>query len=141
MKRRTKGRVKEFEQAAMNKESERPRSERKQAGAVSDKKKKKVKINKTRVTLTVIVIALIAVVGVSVKNVFDLKAEQQQLKEQNRQLQSEKESLTEELDNVNDLDYIEEQARIQLRMIRPGEILYILNDTENQDNGDEEKNN
>ena len=37
-------------------------------------------------------------------------------------------SLKEELKNVNDLDYIEEQARIQLRMIKPGEILYITDD-------------
>lgn len=77
---------------------------------------------------TAIIFIVIAVVGVSVKNIFDLKAENKELKHTNKELQSEKESLNEELQNVNDKDYIEEQARIQLRMIKPGEIIYILPD-------------
>ena len=71
---------------------------------------------------------MIAVVGMSVKNIFDLRAEQEELKQQKKNLLQEEQSLKEELKNVNDLDYIEEQARIQLRMIKPGEILYITDD-------------
>ena len=44
-------------------------------------KKKRVKINRVRIVVTVIVVVLIAVVGVSVKNVFDLRAEQNDLRE------------------------------------------------------------
>lgn len=85
--------------------------------------------------MTVIVVVLIAVVGVSIKNVFDLRAEQDELRAKNKQLASEKASLKEELKNVNDYDYIEEQARIQLKLIRPGEILYVLDDEGTETNG------
>ncbi len=85
--------------------------------------------------MTVIVVVLIAVVGVSIKNVFDLRAEQDELRAKNKQLASEKASLKDELKNVNDYDYIEEQARIQLKLIRPGEILYVLDDEGTDTNG------
>lgn len=88
--------------------------------------------------MTVIVVVLIAVVGVSIKNVFDLRAEQDELRAKNKQLASEKASLKEELKNVNDYDYIEEQARIQLKLIRPGEILYVLDDEGTDTNGEDD---
>lgn len=71
---------------------------------------------------------LIIAVGMSVKNIFDLRAEQKELTEINHKLAEEKNQLKEELKNVNDYDYIEEQARIQLKLIKPGEIMYILED-------------
>ena len=59
---------------------------------------------------------------------YDTKA----LEAKNQELLLEKESLKEELDNVNDAEYIEEQARVQLKLIKPGEILYILQNDENE---------
>ena len=91
--------------------------------------------------LTVIMIILIAVLGMSVKNIFDLRAEQKALSEENKSLAVEKESLEEELKNVNDKDYIEEQARIQLKLIKPGEILYIFDDEKKEDTKDDEEDN
>ena len=91
--------------------------------------------------LTVIVVVLIAVLGVSVKNIFDLRAEQKALNEEHKALTSEKEALEEELKNVNDYDYIEEQARIQLKMIKPGEIMYILEDEQEDNEQTDEENN
>ncbi len=139
MKKRRKGRVREFEQAEMRRsmesmqrerrESRQPEPELEPEMPVTYRKNKKVRINKGRIILTVIVIVLIAVVGMSIKNVFDLRAEQKQLQHEQKLLLQEKEALKEELKNVNDLDYIEEQARIQLRMIKPGEILYITEST------------
>ncbi len=38
----------------------------------------------------------------------------------------ERERLSRELLKVEDPQYIEEQARTQLKMVRPGEILYIF---------------
>ena len=134
MKKRTKGRLQEFEQRNTQNDLEEFREERKK----STKKKKRVKINRVRIVVTVIVVVLIAVVGVSVKNVFDLRAEQNDLREKNKQLASEKASLREELKNVNDYYYIEEQARIQLKLIRPGEILYVLDDEGTDSNGQDD---
>ncbi|MDD4377954.1 MAG: septum formation initiator family protein [Eubacteriales bacterium] len=96
-------------------------------------KRKRWTINKVRIGITVIMIILIAVVAVSIKGIFDLKIEQKQLMEQNKQLKSEKENLQAELENIDSYDYIEEQARIQLKLIKPGEILYILNDEKQED--------
>lgn len=88
--------------------------------------------------MTVIVIFLIAVLGMSVKNIFVLQAEKKALTAEKEALMLEKESLQDELKNVSDTEYIEEQARIQLKLIKPGEILYILeNDKEKED--DEKK--
>ena len=44
--------------------------------------------------------------------------------------------MTAELKNVNELDYIEEQARKQLKMIKPGEVLYVLDGKKNKDGKD-----
>ena len=111
------------------------------AGTV--RKKKRVKLNQGRLILTVIVVILIAVVGMSIKNVFDLRAEQKSLQEENQNLLQQQEALEAELENVNDLEYIEEQARIQLRMIKPGEILFVLDKEQDKDdsNGNDEKDN
>lgn len=134
MKKRRKGRIREFERSGMQKPDENRSSQQMQYAGESEvsctpkKKKKKMKINRGRLILTAIVLVMIAVVGMSVKNIFDLRAEQEELKQQKKNLLQEEQSLKEELKNVNDLDYIEEQARIQLRMIKPGEILYITDD-------------
>ncbi len=141
MKKRRKGRIREFEHNGMQRSMEESRRERQERRtpepetSTPRRKKKRLKINRGRIILTVIVVALIAVLGVSVKNIFDLRAEQKELQEKNKSLQQEAEALQEELENVNDLDYIEEQARIQLRMIKPGEILYILDGNNNQEEG------
>lgn len=138
MKKKTKGRVKAFEERQKESGERQNREPRK---AVDWKKKKKVRINRGRMALTVIVVVLIAVLGVSVKNIFDLRAEQKALNEEHKALTSEKEALEEELKNVNDYDYIEEQARIQLKMIKPGEIMYILEDEQEDNEQTDEENN
>ncbi len=141
MKKRRKGRVREFERERDGKSLEEYRRERHQnVSAQTTPRKKKVRINRGRIVLTVIVLVLIAVVGVSIKNVFDLRAEQQELAAAQKKLNSQKAALEEELKNVNDLEYIEEQARIQLRLIKPGEILYILDDEDEEQQYGEENN-
>ena len=143
MKKRKKGRVQQFTQAKQQKsamESEQTVFAAEPAGSV--RRKKKIRLNKGRILLTVIVVILIAVVGMSVKTVFELRAEQKDLEDENQNLLQQQEALRAELENVNDLEYIEEQARIQLRMIKPGEILYILDQEKNgkDKDGNEEKN-
>ena len=137
MKKKTKGRLKAFEAQFDDNAEMQERTPRKPKDW---KQKKKVRINRGRMALTVIVVVLIAVLGMSIKNIFDLRAEQKALKEQNQALAVEKEALQEELENVNDKDYIEEQARIQLKLIKPGEILYILEDEEKDSEQDNEEN-
>ena len=129
MKKRKKGRVKQFADAEVRKSET-------ESTAGTVRKKKRVKVNQGRLILTVIVVILIAVVVMSVKNIFDLRAEQKNLQEKNQNLLQQQDALKAELENVNDLEYIEEQARIQLRMIKPGEILFVLDKEQDKDNND-----
>lgn len=85
-----------------------------------------------------IVVVLLIGIGVVVKNIIGLSLEKKALEQQNAELTDRRDDLTAELQNVNDPDYIEEQARKLLHMIKPGEVLYILNGSghpkpENQD--------
>lgn len=100
----------------------------------SRRQKKRIRVNKLRVLLVVIVVALMVAVGFSVKNVIDLRNEQAQLKNTNVSLKEKKAQLETELKNVNNKNYIEEQARIQLKLIKPGEVLYILDDDKDSKN-------
>ena len=136
MKRKTKGRIQRFEEKMQNQEEYKNNDV-----LVQERRKtcKKIRINRGRMAMTVIVIFLIAVLGMSVKNIFVLQSEKRALTAEKEALLLEKESLQDELKNVSDTDYIEEQARIQLKLIKPGEILYILeNDKDKED--DKEKN-
>ena len=99
----------------------------------------KKKYNKMKVLKLAVLLVIIVIFGMSVKNILLLQSENTKLEEEKKSLESEKEVLKNELKNVNDKDYIEEQARIQLRMIKPGEIIYILQD-EQKNNEEKEKN-
>lgn len=96
--------------------------------AVGKKKKRRKKINWFRVITLIIVAVLVIALSLSIHNVLTLRQEQKELKKTNKQLEEQKEAMQEELKHVNDKEYIEEQARKQLRLVKPGEILYILDD-------------
>lgn len=82
-------------------------------------------LNPTRILLITVVAALVIVFGVSAKTIIDLWSEKGDLEKENKALKKEKAQLELELQKVNDLNYIEEQARKQLNMVKPGEVLYI----------------
>ena len=88
--------------------------------------KKKKRINPGRLILTVIIVVLIFFAAISVKNIVSLHVEKNELEEENARLEEEKDRLQNELENADNPEYIEEQARQQLRMVMPGEVLYII---------------
>lgn len=75
-----------------------------------------------------VILVMLIIIGVLAHNVIALKMEESQLKAEITRLEKKKKALEEEKRAVTDQDYIEEQARKQLRMIKPGEILYVLPD-------------
>lgn len=140
MRKKTKGRIQRFEERTRQNENIRESDRRE---VVPQKSKPKSRLNGGRFALFILTGILVLVLLMSVKSIFTLRAEQKALTEQNNALLSEKESLEDELKNVSDKEYIEEQARIQLKLIKPGEILYILEDNkdkEDEDKDDEKKN-
>lgn len=85
--------------------------------------------------LGAVIIALI-VIGIYAYNVISVELYQSQVEAEKQQLLEQKIKLEEELKNVRDPKYIEQQARTQLRMIFPGEILYVLPEKTEEKNED-----
>jgi cell division protein FtsB len=79
-----------------------------------------------RVVLMVLIFAVL--LTMCSREIVRLKAENRALKKQHAQLEEERDRLTKELGRVGDKDYIKEQARKQLRLLNPGEILFTFED-------------
>ena len=85
--------------------------------------------NRRKLASAIILLFVIVVIAFSTFNIVSLRAQKKELQEINKDLLSKKQKLTEELNNTNSPEYIEQQARIQLKLIKPGELLYILPET------------
>lgn len=79
-----------------------------------------------------IIIAIGIIIGAAVYNIISLKAEQADAMKKLSSLEAEKKALEEELSIVDSKEYIEQQAREQLKMILPGETLYVLRAKEHE---------
>lgn len=82
--------------------------------------------NRKIITFLVIVTVIGLTVGVSAYKMISLKVEKNRLQAEQEELKKEREALKNEAKSVQDLDYIEQQARKQLNLVLPGEILYVL---------------
>lgn len=132
---KSKGRVVDFNKALEEKERKKREAERKQSGGddveishVSEASvKRRKKKNRRRLGIYLLAIAIIAgIFGFLAHNIISLKMEQSKLEAKKEKLEEKKKELKEEKKAVNDSEYIEEQARQQLKMIKPGETLYLL---------------
>lgn len=93
--------------------------------------KKKNKItNVRRFVLSVITVIFIASVSVSAFKIIQLKQERDLLLEKNAELIKLKEDMTEEMEHINSAEYMEQQARKELKLIKENEILFIVSDEE-----------
>ena len=90
------------------------------------KKKKRITINVRRFAGFMIVCVFIMSIGVSVINLFKLEAEKEDLEKQQANLKEVKEKLMAELEYIDSSEYIEQQARKNLRLIKENEILFVL---------------
>ncbi len=99
------------------------------------KRRTRYRFDKTRLLLSIVLVAILVYFGVSIKNIVSLKMEQQELRKQQAELKLEKDRLNKELKSVHDENYIEKQARTQLNMIKPGEILYLTDKSKKENNG------
>ena len=98
---------------------------------------KRVRYNWLRIiVISIIVVSLIYGIFI-VKDMAKLLSENSELKQQNAELTKQKKSLEKELKNVNKPEYIEEQAKLQLKLIKPGETLFIVGDDDSQPNDKE----
>ena len=77
----------------------------------------------------VIILCIIAAVSTSILQIVKLKAEYKEAEQINQQLQEQKKELEQQLEASGGKDFLEEEARKQLRMIKPGETVYIVPET------------
>ncbi len=87
--------------------------------------------------IAAVVVAVAALIGFSVLNIVSLKMEQGDVEQKQNELREEKKQLEKQLKDVKDKDNLEEQARSQLRLIKPGESIYLFDDyltTEDENN-------
>jgi Septum formation initiator len=83
-----------------------------------------------RLVYAAIFLVIIGIIAVSAINIVSLKlTEASTLKEQ-QSLKGQKAKLERIYAEVNSPEYVEQQARQQLKMVKPGEILYVLPDKE-----------
>ena len=89
-------------------------------------KRKKIKLNRKRNFYSIMTIIVIAVICVSVFNVISVNSQLAEVAAERDILLNEKEMLLYELQNVDSEEYIEQRARTTLKMIKPGEIYYVV---------------
>lgn len=92
------------------------------------------RILKKRLTLLGIVLVFVLLFTMCGREIFRLKAENYALKRQQQELREERDRLAEELKKVGDKEYIKDQARKQLRLLDPGEIMFVFEDDETAEN-------
>lgn len=136
-----KRRSREFKNNSQVIDIEEARQSRKQKR--EDAAEKKFKVRKTKSVVTqrqagkkarrrmvyfVIFLIMIGIIAASAINVINLKLTEARTIKERQVLMQQKEKLEKVYSQVNSPEYIEQQARQQLKMIKPGEILYILPD-------------
>ena len=110
------------------------------------KSKAQKKDNYIKIAVCAVVAILIVYVGVSAIKIIKLNNEMDEVTAYNRELLKDKESLQLELENINSADYIESQARRDLKLIKPNELLFIFpekdyskTENENTQQGDKQE--
>lgn len=87
----------------------------------------RAKRRRRMLALTILVLIVVAVIfGQSVFRIIELKRQKEAAQRQLDKLRERVEQLEDELARVQTDEYIEQQARTHLRMIFPGETVYIL---------------
>ena len=90
--------------------------------------------NRRRIMMASFIAAIFALLFIIVFNIVSLKKEQHEVKLEKEALEREKAQLSKELEQIDQPENIEQQARDQLRLVKPGETLYLFPDEMTEDN-------
>ena len=85
-------------------------------------------VRKKRLTVLAMVLVFAFLATMCGKDIIRLKAENRALKKQQIALQKERDELKAELESTSEQEYIRDQARKQLRLLNPGELLFMFED-------------
>ena len=90
-------------------------------------------------TLFAVIIAFVFLGTMCGRDIVRLKSENRALKKQQVALEQQREELQEELRNANNQEYIREQAKKQLNLLNPGEILFTFEEEEPEEEAEQAK--
>ena len=96
-------------------------------------RKKKVKINYMRLALCILVVVIGASFVVSAIKIVQLQGEYKDVEARNEELTHKKETLEMEFENVKLPEYIENQARRELKLVKPQELLFAFDENDEAD--------
>lgn len=99
----------------------------------------KRRVAKKRRTIILLILVLGLLMTMCGREIVRLKAENIALKKQQKELEAERDRLSDELKNSEDRDYVEEKAREQLRLLNEGEILFLFDNDEQSSKGADDK--
>ena len=88
-------------------------------------------------TLFAVIIAFVFLGTMCGRDIVRLKAENRALKKQQIALEHQRDALQEELRNASNQEYIKEQAKKQLRLLNPGEILFTFDEEQPEEDAEE----
>ena len=100
--------------------------------------RRKAKNLRKRLMYLAVIMVLLLALGIQVYHIYSLAKEREELTLNRYALEKERDRLEEELNNVNSTEYVEQQAREQLKLIMPGETLYIFPKKEDNSNDEDE---
>lgn len=114
----------------LREESELPTQEELLQQRIQERRRriKRKERRRKRLILLGIILALVLALTMCGREIIRLKAENASLKKQQAELKEERDRLTEELKSAGSKEYIKEQARKQLRLLDPGEIMFIFDE-------------
>jgi cell division protein FtsB len=92
-------------------------------------KRQIIKSNRIRYTILLLSFLMLIFLGFSTFTIVSLKMQENQAIALADKLKNDKAKLQNELKLINTSEYLEQQARLQLKMIKPGELLYVFPST------------
>ncbi|MBR2674426.1 MAG: septum formation initiator family protein [Mogibacterium sp.] len=100
-------------------------------------KRRKAKIARRKIRrkilLVIIIISLFAGLATMCgRDIIRLKRENRELKKRQQELEEERDILKREVEKSGQREYVQDQARRQLRLLNPGELLFTFEDDEGE---------
>ena len=123
--------IQKDKQEKRKKQQQRTRHQEEFAKRSAEKTRVKAGRRKKHITYAVIIFAIIAAIGLSAINIISLKAEYKEAEQQHQQLLEQKAEMEQQLKDSKKDKYIEDEARQQLRMVKPGETVFIVPNQQN----------
>lgn len=92
------------------------------------KRRRRIAARKKRLRVLAVIVVLGIILTMCGGEIIRLKAENYALRKQQSELKAERDRLAKELETVGNKEYIKDQARKQLRLLDPGEIMFVFDD-------------